>query len=311
MFWDIVKNSTYHIETIDGISTKNRSFTRIKIIRKLESDIRRFGLSRRILQVPKYLLKHHYVKAIIFLRGMMKLQYFVLRKKYNLINENCSICMSKLSVPIFRHDNIGYHNICILDWIKIGLNLTDPCTRKPYNDKELKRLNQISILYGIRSQTDITLLEQKNDGFFEGSRAIVRELDDRVALIEDSIRTNIGRIRGTYSFSALEGMINLLFRQLAIIRIDDARYIIEDLIDRSDFSTLPQLFSFLLNLRIKIEEWNVENDDVESVSDELYNDFEEEFYDFIDINSFRNPGSLVSLVQNLIVENNSTTSFSF
>ena len=263
MVWPLIQTSRYVVTSVDEKSVLQLKRDNTTWSRKdLQKEC--FWLYP---QIPRGLRKQDYAKSLVVLRGVRKLQLLVQRRMYGIQSKMCCICKDPLHLPIFKHEAIGYHIRCILDWINISHKFTDPLTNKSYTDKELARIDRISAQYGIESD----VLDLKHDVNRIAEDQDQREHEERLDILLDFLDSDIEAYLTYPSFSYGMGRnilcshIKQTFRELTHLDLDSAQAKINALIDEhvNENENLNRLLFEIFEL---INEWATEDVEMESTS---------------------------------------------
>jgi len=275
VFWNIVTRSSYTREKLDGkfvdrAKRNKNTHSRIDLLRTFTAETKHTTLNS-----PKHYLKKDYVKAIVLLRGIQRIEYLCGKRQYNLTNTSCPICKEKLIQPIFRHmikgdpRHLGYHVSCIDQWIRTSLTFVDPITKEIYTESEIARLSLNCAFYGI-GDVEFSLIDMKRD---EANLAIDRierhEIQERMELLCDSIRQSVDRITNAHALGRRATGVRGYFRHLARLNVDVAQELAGELIQENVDSSFEGLLMLLFEITSHIEDWS--NEEEVDIDDE---DFE-------------------------------------
>jgi len=322
--WDIVMRSRYNCVSIDGRAV-NLTKTRPDIWSRddLIHEIGRLTSTeaKNSYKFPYRLSKPHLSRAVIFLRGMRRLEERLAEKMIGVNSDRCSICQESLwrkygsvpFVPLFRHSYssknkrfvVAYHIVCISQWLWISHNFTDPVSRILYTNKELSRIDKLEKNAHIIHER--TILDLKNDPETQQRDAQEREQEERAELTVERIEGFVRLMRDQDSFDTIYTYVRTFFRRLAAIDTELAIETIERLIaQRMDMVGPIQsiVLEFLLEISEAVHEWGEEDEyDLEEDEDVDIHDIRvlsDAFTSFIGhmANAFHQQTSIPALPQN-------------
>ena len=215
-------------------------------------------------KIPKGMRKQEYAKVLILLRGLHKLEHIVANKLYCLSSPTCSICKENLIAPVFRHSSgtgsdkrtIGYHVLCIQQWMLVSHKFSDPITRKAYTDKELQKLDSLGHAYDLPS--DLLALRWDEDRVVE-DRAL-RDLNEQIEVVENIVHSQYDSLRNAIAFHPhtaplLFRQIEQSLRELCRLNVDSAKELINTFISGVHNE---KLFNFLVHASAQVELWSEE-----------------------------------------------------
>lgn len=192
----LIQSSCYEIKQIDnknciGIKRSKNAWSR-KLLQKECKNLDR--------RTPCWLKKQEYAKLLVVLRGIKALEYIVLKKLYGVRCKTCSICKERLRPPIFRHNKIGYHLKCIVNWLTIAHKFSDPITFEKYTDTELKTIDKTCELYSV-TQSNVFDLKYDITRIYEDQEMI--EHEERIEILSDIIDSDFETYRVLSQFPGI------------------------------------------------------------------------------------------------------------
>ena len=267
--WSDICKSTYVCTAIDG-----KDVTKVKRDNATRSrnELRR-ECHALCMDVPWGLRKQDYAKTLVILRGVRKLEYIVRKKMYGVQSKTCCICKDKLVLPIFRHEAIGYHLRCILNWINIGHKFTDPITGKEYTDAELEMIDTLCM----QNRLDSDVFELKHDVNRVAEDQDMKDHEERLEIVIDMIERDLDAYKSMTSNDRTPGLgacmvadhFKRSFRELAHLDVDIAHEQASSLIKKHVSIECERLNVLLFEVFENIEEWADEDIDVDDMLDEL------------------------------------------